>query len=249
MARIRRIKNYRWWNNRKLWIIFLCFAFLCCIRFSKSLIYRDIYYLVTKPFWPGKFQREILINSLDKELNIKVDQLQKDNNRLRKLLSLQRVSDLNTINASVISRNTGSWWKKLMLNKGLDDGVEIGNAVIGPGGLLGYIEDVSNFTSSVRLLTSVESKMGVWTQRTNIHGLLIGVGNNTPKLVFYEKDLDIKEGDFVFTSPASTLLPPNIPVGIIESVDKKSVPKIVANIQLIADPHAIDWVQVLKTQF
>ena len=59
----------------------------------------------------------------------------------------------------------------------------------------------------------------------------------------------MKEGDFIFSSPASTLLPPNIPIGIIESVDKESQPTLIASVQLIAKPEAIDWVQVLKIQF
>ena len=51
-------------------------------------------------------------------------------------------------------------------------------------------------------------------------------------------------GDLVATSPASTLLPPNVPVGVIQSVDEQAVPAPVAVVQLIAAPEAIDWVQV-----
>ena len=104
-------------------------------------------------------------------------------------------------------------------------------------------------TSSVQLLTSSESKVGVWNQRSNIHGLLVGLGTNSPRLVFYSKDLDVKEGDFVFSSPASTLLPPNLPVGIIQSIDTESKSTLIAEVQLLAKPEAIDWVQVLKIKY
>ena len=53
-----------------------------------------------------------------------------------------------------------------------------------------------------------------------MHGLLVGSGNDYPKVIFYNKDIDIKVGDFVLSSPASTLLPPNIPIGIVQSVDE-----------------------------
>jgi len=248
MNKTRRIITSRWWNNKNLLFLLIFLFLIVFVRFSKSLIYRDIYYLLSKPFWPGQFQREILLEGYDKELNIKLKQLEKDNIRLRSLLSLKKTTDDLKIDSSVISRNTGSWWRKIILNKGARNGVTIGDAVVGPGGLLGLIDDVSSFTSSVKLLTSTESQVGAWVERINIHGLLIGVGNQSPKLIFYSKDIDIKVGDLILSSPASTLLPPNIPIGIIESIDQDLKPTTIANVQLIAKPQAIDWVQILKTK-
>ena len=121
-----------------------------------------------------------------------------------------------------------------------------GDAVLGPGGLIGMIDNTSFFTSTVKLLTSPSSKVGAWIQKDNIHGLLVGVGDDTPRLIFYSKNIDVEVGDFILSSPASTLLPPNIPIGIIESVDKQSNNTISASVQLIAKPQAIDWVQILK---
>ena len=238
----------RWWNNKNLWFLLIFLFFLIFVRFSKSLIYRDIFYVISRPFWPGQFQREILLKSYDKELNIKLKQLEKDNLRLRSLLSLKKTTDDLKIDSSVISRNIGSWWRKIILNKGGRDGVKTGDAVVGPGGLIGLVDDVSSFTSSVKLLTSSESKVGAWVQRINIHGLLIGVGNDSPKLVFYSKNIDIKVGDLILSSPASTLLPPNIPIGIIESIDENSRQTTIANVQLLAKPQAIDFVQILKAK-
>ena len=248
MIKARRITTARWWNNKNLWFLLIFLFLIVFIKISKSLLYRDIYYFISKPFWPGQFQREILLKSYDKELHIKVKQLEKDNIRLRSLLSLRRTPDDLKINSSVISRDMGSWWRKLIINKGSKSGVEIGDAVVGPGGLIGLIDSVSSFTSSVKLLTSSESKVGAWVQRINIHGLLIGVGNDSPKLVIYTKDVDVKVGDLIFSSPASTLLPPNIPIGIVESIDQDLRPTTIAKIQLIAKPQAIDWVQILKTK-
>ena len=248
MINNRRITTARWWNNKKLWFLIIFLLLITFLRFSKSLIYRDIYYFISKPLWPGQFQREILLKSYDKELNIKLKQLEKDNLRLRSLLSLKKTTDKLKIDSSVISRNTGSWWRKIILNKGARNGVNVGDAVVGPGGLIGLIEDVSGFTSSVKLLTSSESKVGAWVQRINTNGLLIGVGNDLPMLVFYSKDIDIKVGDLILSSPASTLLPPNIPIGIIESINLDSDPNTIANVQLLANPQAIDWVQILKSK-
>ena len=132
------------------------------------------------------------------------------------------------------------------MNKGSKDGVEIGSIVIGPGGLLGSVKSTSFLTSSVRLLTSPESKVGVWVDRIQINGLLIGSGDDSPNLILYSKDADIKVGDFVSSSPASTLFPPNIPIGIVQSVQEPFRAKKTAKISLLANPQLIDWVQIYK---
>jgi len=186
------------------------------------------------------------LKSIEQESLINLYLLKKDNLRLREILSLQQSSKNDNISAAVISRKTGGWWRQIILNKGSRDGVEIGNIVIGPGGLLGRVKNTSLFTSSVTLITSPESKLGVWVDRIQINGLLVGLGDNYPSLILYSKDADIKVGDFVSSSPASTLLPPNIPIGIVQSIDETLQSKKTAKISLLAKPHVIDWVQILK---
>jgi len=246
MLDIRRISTSRWWHKKKNWIFFGIFLFLVFVRISKGSIYKDFYYFISRPFWPGQFQKEVILKSIDQESLIQLNLIKKDNIRLRKILSLQESSNNENISAVVISRKVGSWWRQIILNKGSKDGVEIGNIVIGPGGLLGRVKDTSLFTSSVTLVTSPESKLGVWVDRIQINGLLVGLGDDYPSLILYSKDADIKVGDFVSSSPASTLLPSNIPIGIIKSIDETLKSKKTAKILLLAKPHAIDWVQILE---
>ena len=248
MLDIRRISTSRWWHKKKNWILFAIFLFLVFVRISKGAIYKDFYYFISKPFWPGQFQKEVILKSLDQESLIKLNLIKKDNLRLREILNLQDSSNSNTISAAVISRKTGSWWRQIILNKGSKDGVEIGSTVMGPGGLLGRVKSTSFFTSSVTLLTSPESKVGVWVDRIQINGLLIGSGDDYPNLILYSKDADIKVGDFVSSSPASTLLPPNIPIGIVQTIDEPFKAKKTAKILLLAKPHLIDWVQIVKVK-
>ena len=246
MLGIRRISTNRWWHKKKNWIFFAIFLLLVFVRVSKGSLYKDFYYFISKPFWPGQFQEEIILESIDQEYLMKLNLLKKDNLRLRQILSLQESTSNENISAAVISRKTGSWWRQIIINKGSKDGVEIGNIVIGPGGLLGTVKDTSLFTSSVTLITSPESKLGVWVDRIQINGLLVGLGDDYPNLILYSKDADIKVGDFVSSSPASTLLPPNIPIGIVQSIDETLKSKKTAKISLLAKPHVIDWVQILK---
>ena len=246
MFDIRRISSSRWWHTKKSWIFFGIFLFLVFVRISKGSLYKDLFYIISKPFWPGQFQKEVILKSIDQESLIKLNLIKKDNIRLRKILSLQESSNNDNISAAVISRKTGGWWRQIILNKGSKDGVEIGNIVTGPGGLLGRVNNTSLFTSSVTLLTSPESKLGVWVDRVKINGLMVGTGGDHPTLLLYSKDADIKVGDFVSSSPASSLLPPNIPIGIVQSIDETLQSKKMAKISLLAKPHVIDWVQILR---
>jgi len=246
MFDIRRISTSRWWHKKKSWILFSIFLFLIFVRITKGSIYKDFYYFISKPFWPGESQKELILKSLNQEYLIKLNLLKKDNIRLRKILNLQETSDNDAILAAVISRKTGSWWRQIILNKGSKDGVQIGSIVVGPGGLLGRVNNTSLFTSSVTLITSPESKLGVWVDRIQINGLLVGLGDDYPSLILYSKDADIKVGDFVSSSPASTLLPPNIPIGIIQSIDETLKSKKTAKILLLAKPHVIYLVQIFK---
>ena len=246
MFDIRRISHSRWWHKKKIWIFFGIFLFLVFVRISKGSLYKDFFYFISRPFWPGQFQKEVILKSINQESLIKSNLLNKDNIRLREILSLQQSSNNDNISAAVISRKTGGWWRQITLNKGSKDGVEIGNIVIGPGGLLGRVNNTSLFTSSVTLLTSPESKLGVWVDRSQTNGILVGSGDDYPSLILYSKDADIKVGDFVSSSPASSLLPPNIPIGIVQSIDKTLQSKKTAKISLLAKPNVIDWVQILR---
>ena len=55
----------------------------------------------------------------------------------------------------------------------------------------------------------------------------------------------MRPGDVVVTSPASTMVPPNLTVGVIQTVDERAVPATDAVVQLSAPLDAVDWVQVL----
>ena len=78
MFGIRRISTNRWYE-KKNWIVFAIFLFLVFVRISKGSFYKDFYYFISKPFWPGQFQKEIVLESIDQEYLIKLNLLEKDN--------------------------------------------------------------------------------------------------------------------------------------------------------------------------
>ncbi len=232
--------------RRSIWLTLLLGILVYVVRLTKGAGYLDAYSLLVKPFLPGAAQKEWIQKGDLIEKNIRLKLLEADNLRLRKILDLKSFDADARISAAVISRSPKGWWQQIELNKGERDGINSGEAVIGPGGLLGIIKSYTFLTSRVRLLTDPGSQVGVWIPRTKRHGILTGTGTNIPKLNFLNKNTLAEVGDVVTTSPASTLLPPNLTIGIIQFVDKKALPAPYALVQLTASPEAIDWVQVLR---
>ncbi len=230
----------------RFWIIFLLGSLLFGIRWTKGSGYLDLYSMLLKPILPGTAQREWIKEGENIERNIKLKLLEEDNTRLRKALSLKNFNVDQRISAAVISRSSRNWWQQLEINKGAKDGVMKGQTVIGPGGLIGLVDSVTPLTARVRLLTDPGHQLGAWIARTKRHGILTGMGTNRPKLIFLNKNSLAKIGDAVTTSPASTLLPPNLTIGIVRFVNEKALPSPYAIVQLTASPEAIDWVQILK---
>jgi rod shape-determining protein MreC len=229
---------------QQAWPWLLVLLALLAVRLSKGAVVVDAYALLSRPFWPGPAQSEWLRSARRVEDEARLTQLQRDNQRLRNLLSLQSRSP-ERLPAAVISREAAGWWQTLVLGRGSLQGVRVGQAVVAPGGLIGLVAAVTPTTATVTLLTDPASRVGVWVGRTSRHGLLSGVGSPRPLLRFLEKDPQVRAGDVVVTSPASTLVPPNLPVGVIQSVDEGADPAPEAVVQLIAPVESVDWVQVL----
>tara|TARA_Y100001968_G_C19315108_1_gene696221 strand:- start:190 stop:939 length:750 start_codon:yes stop_codon:yes gene_type:complete len=231
--------------KKSFWIIFLFGSLLFGVRWTKGAGYLDFYSILLKPLLPGTAQRDWIKQGANIEKNIRLKLLEEDNIRLRRALSLQEFSKDKRISAAVISRSTNTWWQKLEINKGAKHGIVKGQTVVGPGGLIGLVDSTTPITSRVRLLTDPGHQIGAWINRTNQHGILVGMGTNRPKLIFLNKNDLVEIGDEVTTSPASTLFPPNLIIGIVQFVNDKALPSPFAIVQLTASPEAIDWVQVL----
>ena len=234
----------RWRGGRRLWPWLGLLGVLALVRFSKGAGFVDAYALLSRPFWPGSAQKEWVQSAGSLEQKAQLELLRQDNTRLRKLLELNRQGAKGQVPAAVISRNAASWWQQLELGKGSTAGIAAGDGVIGPGGLIGRVLSVTPTTARVRLLTAPGSQIGVWVPRTRQHALLVGVGTARPQLRFIDKDVKAHPGDLVSTSPASTLLPPNLPVAVLQSLNSRAVPAPEGLVQLIASPEAVDWVQV-----
>jgi rod shape-determining protein MreC len=218
---------------------------LLVVRLSRGALLTDLYAQLTRPFWPGTAQAEWLRSARRFEDQARLASLEVENRRLRGLLGLPLPAGRGQT-APVISRQPAGWWHQLVLGEGSLAGLAPGQPVLAPGGLLGRVSGVTPSSATVTLLTDPTSRVGVWVPRTQSQGLLSGIGTSRPLLRFIDKDPQVRPGDLVTTSPASTLLPANLPVGVIRAVDPAADPAPEAVVQLGAPAASVDWVQVLR---
>lgn len=245
MAPVRWPRSGLLTGGLRFWPWLLLLLALVGVRLSKGAVLADVYALLSRPFWPGPAQSEWLRQAQASGDRLRLEQLERENRRLRGLLALAGGSR-GALAAPVISRDPSGWWQQLLLGRGSLQGVRAGDAVLAPGGLIGRVISVTPSTATVRLLTDPASRVGVWLGRSRHNGLLSGIGTGRPVLRFLEKDPDARPGDVVYTSPASTLVPANLPVGVIQAVDEGADPAPEALVQLIAPVDAVDWVQVVR---
>ena len=223
------------------WLVLL--VFFLVVRFSKGAPLADLYAQLSRPFWPGSAQSEWLKEAQNLEDQQRIATLESRLARLEQDQQLRNQAG-DWITAPVISRRIEGWWQQLELGAGRVQGIKTGAVVTGPGGVLGRISSVTPSTSRVQLLTDPSSRVGVELQGGKGHGLLFGEGSSRPLVKFLDNDLTIRPGDVVVTSPASSVFPSNLIVGVVQSVNTQAGPAPQGLVQLSAPADQIDWVRV-----
>jgi rod shape-determining protein MreC len=83
-----------------------------------------------------------------------MDDIRRENKRLRENARYTSNSEFLTIVARVISRDTSTWWQKIIIRKGRSDGVRPGSPVIFSDKVIGRVSVVHLNISEVDLITS-----------------------------------------------------------------------------------------------
>ncbi len=156
-----------------------------------------------------------------------IKELQKEVTDLKSTLKLNAtLSEYNYINATVVNRNIGYWYNTLNIDKGTKNGIKKGDAVITSEGLIGKITNVSNFSSSVKLITTdeISNKISVKINSGDkyLYGLLIGYDKNYNiyKIEGITESNLVKEGDLVTTTGLTDYFPSGILIGRVSRVVK-----------------------------
>ncbi len=131
---------------------------------------------------------------------------------LRELNDLVAPGELPTVPAQVTSSGSSTLDLVRYINKGADDGISTGDAVINEQGLVGRIDLVFDQSARVRLIFDPNVTIAVRDEVTNQSGLLTGDNDTLILRVFTAQD-PIREGSLIVTS--GSRFPPGITVGTV----------------------------------
>ncbi|MDD3392237.1 MAG: rod shape-determining protein MreC [Bacilli bacterium] len=154
------------------------------------------------------------------------EQLIDEINAMKELLSLNNtLYDYEYVNATVINRNIGYWFNNITIDKGSNEGIEIGMPVIVSSGLVGKVTKVTNFTSTVKLITTEDTNNKI-SVKINIDGNYIyGIlssydeTNNVFLVDGIAENDNIEIGSLVVTSGLSDYYPSGIVVGKVTNIE------------------------------
>ena len=143
-------------------------------------------------------------------------EMEKELVALSRLDSLGFRSRFNYIPAEITAMGTNSRHNYIILDKGRDEGVRAGSAIITPNGVVGMVYSVDrHYSYGLSLLNdkiSVSARIG----REGLVAPMSWDGRGTDRAVLRNipLHLDVPQGDTVLTSGISTVYPADIPIGV-----------------------------------
>tara|TARA_R110001592_G_scaffold52649_10_gene161412 strand:+ start:7190 stop:8101 length:912 start_codon:yes stop_codon:yes gene_type:complete len=140
-------------------------------------------------------------------------------NRLRELLNASRLLDDGVVVTEMISASPNPDNQYIQINKGLSDGVYLGQAVLDARGLMGQVIQVNDLTSRVLLISDSRHAVPVQINRNGLRAIAYGVGAvNYLELGSVPATYDIKVGDLLVSSGLGERFPEGYPVGRVSEI-------------------------------
>ncbi|HPV70587.1 MAG TPA: rod shape-determining protein MreC [Candidatus Magasanikbacteria bacterium] len=151
-----------------------------------------------------------------------LSQLREENNILRSQLNFIK-NDSKVVLANIIGKSPDSSSNVLLIDRGSEDEIREGQAVItGDGILVGKIIKTESNIAQVKILTDNQSRISasIYNQDKTI-GVVNGEHNLRLKLTLVPLTEVIKQGDIVVSSNLDKNIPSGLLIGKIESVEKE----------------------------
>jgi len=140
-------------------------------------------------------------------------------NRLRELLNASRIVDEGVVVAEMIGASPDPDNQYIVLDKGMQDDVYLGQAVLDSHGLMGQVIEVNEFTSRVLLISDSQHAVPVQINRNGVRAIAYGVGAlNFLELGNVPNTSDIKVGDLLVSSGLGGRFPQGYPVASVDSI-------------------------------
>ena len=144
-------------------------------------------------------------------------------NRLRELLNASRVLDEGVVVAELIGASPDPDNQYILINKGFQDGVYLGQAILDSEGLMGQVIEINEFSSRVLLISDSRHAVPVQVNRNGMRAIAYGVGSlSALELGNVPDTADLQVGDLLVSSGLGGRFPQGYPVARVSSIEHDS---------------------------
>ena len=169
--------------------------------------------------------------------------------KIREAAGLKSVAQLPDSFANVISPTRSNFEQTVVVDRGSNDGIKIGNPVVAGDGLVGRVIEVMSTQSVVRLISDPNQSVGVRLVKAKEIGVAQGTGPDRQlKLRFIASGAKFSKNEVVVTAGlTSSLFPPGIPVGRVVSTSRSLAdPEVAVTLEAVVNLDELDVVRILK---
>lgn len=264
--RLRSLYTHRRWIPLTISIVLLAILFIFFRRLplvQNSV--QDVRFTFARlGLWSGNLLS--LLGQQEAELRDKIDELQaqlqahtldelayerleEEHQALQTLLGYGERQSLATVPARVLSRSKERSGDLLLIDRGTEDGLRVGQAVIAEEGIfVGTIIEAEAFSSQVRLATDRQSKIAIQLlgSSNDTFGIAEGSEGAFLRVAYIPQDVSVEVHDLVATSGLDSSIPAGLLVGIVTSVlTNEHDPFQGAYVEPIIDFRRLSYVGVL----
>ncbi len=147
--------------------------------------------------------------------------LEAENARLRAMLEARtRMTDEVRV-AGIMSVSANPFHHVLVIDKGQNDGVYDGQAMVDANGVIGQVIETGLFTAQAILISDPDHALPVEINRNGLRTIAVGTGEfDRLDLPFLPNNADVEQGDLLVTSGLGGAFPAGYPVAIIDTVTR-----------------------------
>jgi rod shape-determining protein MreC len=146
-----------------------------------------------------------------------------ENQHLRQLLGMKEKVARAFIGAEILYAHRDPFTRRVVVDKGMQHGVQAGSAVVDHAGVIGQVTRVFPWVSEVTLVTDKEQAVPIQVLRSGLRGVTFGIGyDGTLELRFMPVNSDIQTGDVLVTSGIDGTYPTGLPVATVSNIERNA---------------------------
>lgn len=154
---------------------------------------------------------------------LRQQQLEQENRRIRKLLEMKPRQPATGVVAEIVYGARDPFSHKVFIDKGSQEGITAGEAVVDDRGVIGQVTRVFPLQSEVTLISDKDQPVPVQVVRNGLRAVVFGAGEGLLELRFLSANADVQNGDVLVTSGLDGIFLPGLPVAKVVRVERDNV--------------------------